>query len=143
MEAVRIASAGYPSRTPYKNFYARYPSPHNASGVVSRLVCQLTRDTRTRPHTHGRYQILKKHEQGEDSRSSCHSLFQALGIQKIEGQFGETKIFLKAGMARLPPPHSRAQHTTHTHTTHASANEWGAWLCFIRSRIWRSCVRTG
>jgi myosin-5 len=23
MEAVRIASAGYPSRTPYKNFYAR------------------------------------------------------------------------------------------------------------------------
>jgi myosin heavy subunit len=24
MEAVRIASAGYPSRTPYKNFYARY-----------------------------------------------------------------------------------------------------------------------
>jgi myosin heavy subunit len=30
MEAVRIASAGYPSRTPYKNFYARYARTHSA-----------------------------------------------------------------------------------------------------------------
>jgi myosin heavy subunit len=55
---------------------------------------------------------LKLHEQGEDSRSSCHSLFQALGIQKIEGQFGETKIFLKAGMARRPN-RSRTHARTH------------------------------
>lgn len=90
MEAVRIASAGYPSRTPYKNFYKRY---------LSLLVMSL--ESMGLKESVFRYQILKLHEQGEDARSSCQSLFEALGIQKIEGQFGETKIFLKAGMVSL------------------------------------------
>eukprot|EP01087_Luapelamoeba_hula_P019988 TRINITY_DN671_c2_g1_i4.p1 TRINITY_DN671_c2_g1~~TRINITY_DN671_c2_g1_i4.p1 ORF type:complete len:2510 (-),score=661.45 TRINITY_DN671_c2_g1_i4:15-7070(-) len=73
MEAVRVTSAGYPSRTNYRKFYDRY-----------KILAQHLKNT-------------------DDDRDSCKNLLDALDIKDTESgrnviQLGTTKIFMKAGV---------------------------------------------
>eukprot|EP01113_Clastostelium_recurvatum_P038626 TRINITY_DN57_c0_g2_i1.p1 TRINITY_DN57_c0_g2~~TRINITY_DN57_c0_g2_i1.p1 ORF type:complete len:1863 (-),score=713.26 TRINITY_DN57_c0_g2_i1:63-5651(-) len=140
MEQLRISRAGYPGRMPYANFFRRYKllAASEVAEVFGKRVPMSPNPRGTAPPSPG---------SAKNARRGCEILINKLNIEKDKVQFGETKIFLRAGVvANLEQKRSSMLNTAATQLQ----KNWKAHTAVQRySRIKRAAqtlqnsVRTG